>query len=410
LIKMKKTRLIIIADDLTGAMDSSGYLAGHGLEVIVDLNQKFETRTDVIAITTNSREDPPSLATQKIKDVASKLKGNLIFKKIDSTFRGNVGPEITALAEVLSCQKVIVAPAFPQMGRTIKNGKLKIDNVPDPHGEAISSLPTIPQENNILSLLSQKTGLQAGLIPIADIEAGPEYLQNIIVEKREKILLCDSLTQNHLQTVLKAVLGFNDSWLLCGSGGLAREMFILFTNIKSSEPDKIFFRKPALMVVGSLHPASARQLIKAQSEAGVKLLKLKTEDLTHSRTEAIISLVNESKFQLKQGFSVAVTSTFSQVLPGLESEINVALAEITREILAKNDVGGIFLSGGDTAMAVCDMLKIPVIRVAGEIEPGIPFGKPAGWRSDLRVVTKSGAFGKENSIIKSLYFLEKGIL
>ena len=125
-----KNRLVIIADDLTGALDSSGFLARSGLMVTIYPGRTFELTDGVTVINTGSRGDPAPVAVKKLREAAQRLKGETIFKKIDSTLRGNIAPEIETLLETVSYEKVIIAPAFPAMGRTVVNGVLLVKGVP----------------------------------------------------------------------------------------------------------------------------------------------------------------------------------------------------------------------------------------------------------------------------------------
>jgi len=55
-------KLGIVADDLTGAMDSSGYFARLGYSTIVILDPSFPSTADVVVMTTNSRAEDPKVA------------------------------------------------------------------------------------------------------------------------------------------------------------------------------------------------------------------------------------------------------------------------------------------------------------------------------------------------------------
>jgi len=87
-------KLGIVADDLTGAMDSSGYFAHQGLSTVVILDPNFSSDADVVVINTNSRAEDPGTARKKIKQAVRSLVGRVVYKKIDSTLRGNIGAEL----------------------------------------------------------------------------------------------------------------------------------------------------------------------------------------------------------------------------------------------------------------------------------------------------------------------------
>ena len=98
-------------------------------------------------------------------------------------------------------------------------------------------------------------------------------------------------------------------------------------------------------------------------------------------------------------------------MPALPWPIPPALAEAVENIVSAHKLGGLFLSGGDIAVAVCRRLSVSAIRVHGEVEPGIPAGEAIGGQSDgTRVVTKAGGFGTADALVKSIMYLEKGYL
>ena len=52
----------------------------------------------------------------------------LVFKKIDSTWRGNVAMEVALVREAFGCEFALITPAFPAMGRTVEKGILRVAN------------------------------------------------------------------------------------------------------------------------------------------------------------------------------------------------------------------------------------------------------------------------------------------
>jgi len=82
------------------------------------------------------------------------------------------------------------------------------------------------------------------------------------------------------------------------------------------------------------------------------------------------------------------------------SALVVSLAEITATVVEGVAVGGLVLTGGDTARAVCDRLGAQGILVLREVEPGIPLARIVGT-NELPIVTKAGGFGHVNALIRA---------
>jgi uncharacterized protein YgbK (DUF1537 family) len=63
-------------------------------------------------------------------------------------------------------------------------------------------------------------------------------------------------------------------------------------------------------------------------------------------------------------------------------------------------------TGGDTTLAVCRSLDVEGIEPLAELCPGIPIGKIVGGPHDgRRIVTKSGRFGNQESLLEIQRFL-----
>ena len=92
----------IIADDLTGATDSSGHFVRKGFSTIVFLDPHVPLTADVIVINTDSRADDARTARKKVKKAVRSLLGRTIYKKIDSSLRGNIGVELKEIKKEIS--------------------------------------------------------------------------------------------------------------------------------------------------------------------------------------------------------------------------------------------------------------------------------------------------------------------
>jgi len=89
------------------------------------------------------------------------------------------------------------------------------------------------------------------------------------------------------------------------------------------------------------------------------------------------------------------------------------IGEVALSVLKESHVGirdtALVLTGGDTAFGVLNLLKIGGFEIGGEILKGIVIGRLIGgnW-GGLTVVTKAGAFGKENALERIVEMLVAG--
>ncbi len=401
---MAAQKLGIVADDLTGAMDSSGYFARLGFGTVVVLDPDFSSDAAMLVITTNSRAEAPEIARARVRQAMRAMAGRAVYKKIDSTLRGNIGEELQVAAEAMSSDKVVLAPAFPAVGRTTVNGVLLVNGVPVAETQFASDPISPVKESSILRLLEKFMHGKVGGVSVAEIEAGPESLRQVISDKPEDVLVCDVTEQSHLNSIARAASLAEGRWLLCGSGGLAREMHLLLTDVPKSEkmpPEQK--TGPALAVVGTRNRVAADQLLRARDELSIPILNLEVEKLD---TE---ELLKEADGLISEGKGLAISSTFSQYVPDLKQAMAGIMAEIVVGILTSRRFAGLFLSGGDIALEVCRRLEVSAIQVNGEVEPGVPAGELVGGQyQGMRVVTKAGGFGTEEAMVKSIAYLERG--
>jgi len=412
---MTAKALGIVVDDLTGAIDCSGHLASQGLSTIVILDLNFRSTADVMVINTDSRADDINTACEKVKQAVRSLAGRIVYKKIDSTLRGNIGVELNAVMEELACEKAIVAPAFPAVGRTTMAGIMLVDGVSVSETQYACDPISPAKESHIPSLLERTTRHRVGCVTVECIDAGPESLYHEVSRMPQDIVVCDVTTQYQLTCIVQAAALANGRWMLCGSGGLARELPLLLTKTSraSRATSPSLPSGPALVVAGTRNQVTASQLLKARDERSLTILNLEVENLNQENvaSRVVRCMVGETNHILSQGKSVALSSTFSQYAPSAKQVIAATIAEVVAGILAKRKLAGLYLSGGDTAAEVCRKLSVSAILVRGEIEPGVPAAELIGGQGQgIRVVTKAGGFGTEAVLIKSISYLEKGHL
>ena len=143
--------MVVIADDLTGAADCAASSAAFGRRAVVLLHSPDRTEseaawpdTDILSIDANSRCLPAELGSELITRLVhlcdshnADCPGYVLFKKLDSTLRGNVAGELAALLQARRSinpananLSILMAPALPAQGRTTVGGRLLVHGVP----------------------------------------------------------------------------------------------------------------------------------------------------------------------------------------------------------------------------------------------------------------------------------------
>ena len=125
--------IAVIADDLSGATELAGVGWRFGLEAEILHWTEPVSAADLVVYNTDSRLSQVRAAARCAGRVALKLrraKVAWVYKKVDSVLRGNVLAEIEAICFRLKPRGCLLAPANPQAGRTIRQGRYFIHGVP----------------------------------------------------------------------------------------------------------------------------------------------------------------------------------------------------------------------------------------------------------------------------------------
>ena len=154
-----------LADDLTGALEIGAKFAAAGIGVLVTTVPAVEPLAEVLVVDTETRHREPAEAAAVVRALvlAGRRSGaSLVYKKTDSTLRGNIGAELGALMEAWPGAPLLYAAAYPRLGRTVRGGVLRVDGVPVAE-TAFARDPLNPiHESNIPCLLAPFCGADPG--------------------------------------------------------------------------------------------------------------------------------------------------------------------------------------------------------------------------------------------------------
>jgi uncharacterized protein YgbK (DUF1537 family) len=418
-------KIVVIADDLTGANDTGVQFAKQGLKTIVLIGvpgSPSELDEDVLVVDTQSRALSPTDAYQKVSEAALLFKDRdhfqTLYKKIDSTLRGNLGAEMDAIMDVCGLELAIVAPAFPQNGRITVGGCHFMGNAPLEATE-IARDPLCPvSESHIPTLLVQQTKRKVGHIGIKSVLAGTEGILDAMKKLSaagQRILVCDAWREEHLKMIALAAVRLERPILWVGSAGLA-EYVPLALGLGAASADK----KPVVVIAGSVSNVTRGQVAMLRQRTDVAYIeaspsaflepgaaKAETDRCYHAALDAIragkdVVIVSADSDEMvartkKEGLSLGLSSRQTS------EEVAAALGSLCRLIALNAPLGGLVLTGGDIALSCCSLLSASGISVIREVAPGIPVGVLKGGQcAGLKVVTKAGAFGAEDALCKAV--------
>ncbi|MDQ0322632.1 uncharacterized protein YgbK (DUF1537 family) [Pararhizobium capsulatum DSM 1112] len=341
-------RVAIVADDLTGALDTGTPFVEAGLSVAVAVEvdaiaEALASGTAVVVVNTASRAVSPSEAEERVRQAGEALRSGaprIVMKKIDSRLKGNVAAESRALAEVFGHSRIILAPAIPDQGRATVDGMVV--------GRGVDQ---------------------------------PIFVASLFGANERSIEVADAANDDDLDAIAKG-----HDWgvtLAVGARGLGLALARLVGK-PARRPD--FFATPkTLFALGSRDPitiAQTESLITSNLLGDVMDAEHGVLHATRSlRLPALLRCIGE------------MTSDSEVVARHFARGVKVIVEESRPDMLV--------VGGGDTALAVFREMGMRVLLPRGEIEPGVPWFKvTTDDGRTLRCAVKSGGFGQPDSLLR----------
>jgi uncharacterized protein YgbK (DUF1537 family) len=376
-------RVVIVADDLTGAMDVAGPLADRGLATLAVASPESCSpadiaNCDVVSINADSRHLKPNKAAQVMHVIAAQLldqHAQIVIKKIDSTLRGNVVAETLAMMDSARRAIAVVSPAFPSQKRTLRGGVVYVDDVPlanTPIAKDALSTPPLQPLHLLFTRAAQRTAVQ-----LMRANQKPQLLtgeRQVLVFDAERDADLDQIVR-HLESDLGRVL-------LVGSAGIAEAVGRVCFADHAPRTNAPGVRGRILVLVGSRTPQTAEQVRKLVQTPGAERFPA---------PDGVVAVDALAKSQADMLIVQATTEAGTGETDA--AEVARRLAEGAAALLARGSFAALIVTGGDTAVALLERLRQPALRVMGTLLPGIPYSKVSAPQGDIIVVTKSGGFG-----------------
>ena len=339
----------IIADDLTGALDTGTPFVDAGLSVAVAIDvetadEALAAGTDVVVINTASRALPEDDAARRVRQAADALSARqpaIVLKKVDSRLKGNVAAESAALADALGLARIVVAPAIPDQDRTTYRGFVVGRGVEKP-------------------------------IAVADLFTGRDM--DVVVADAESDFDLDDI-----------VLG-NDwnSVLAVGARGLGSALARKIGRA-GGHPLPFQASRRTLFAFGSRDPITAAQMNRLEAAGALR---------------AVIDAPMGS-VECGEGLALPLLLRCTGEIAGEGATVARRFAGGVKSVIDDTRPDMLMVGGGDTALAVFRELGIKTLMPKGEIEAGVPwFDVTAADGRHFRCAVKSGGFGNTESLLR----------
>lgn len=428
--------IYIIADDLTGAADTGVQFAVKNYSsslIIYQRNNKDKgldnLQADVLIIDTETR-DADRKTTEKIinnlMDSIKFSKDDIIYKKIDSTLRGNIGLEIDLIMEKLNINLCLFSPSFPKSERITENGRLIVENIPLGFTDYYEGDMSPETASFVPNILRNQSKSSIELIKIDDFKNSNYNLDSLIFnydDKKKYIIVLDAVTENDLKEIVLNSQNIKGKCLFAGSAGLANNINLIYDNKINRKNVTLKKAKKFLIVAASRRNITDLQIEDVKNNFNVFELKININKILQNSS----SLLKKDTSNIKKAMEIfdeliirpdpifntqdkidKLLEDYSMNFRELQIEIKKYIGKLIKNIFKDYSSIDLFITGGDTAAGICKKLGVKKLNIIDELLTGIPLSLAETTNyGDFNIVTKAGGFGTEDSITKIVMKLKE---
>ncbi len=423
-------RLVIIADDFTGALDTGVQFSKNAVNTLIlqykDLDfSKIDESVQVVVVDTESRHVSGKEAAARVKEAAVKaLRAGVCFfyKKTDSALRGNIGSELLAVMEATGAGELMFIPAYPDAGRTTVNGCQFINRIPIDE-TSFSRDPLDPVTSCYIPHIIKNQ---------ADIKVtvtGRDDMDKVCIpgdaENNEKeIFVFNAETNGEMTEIAGFLKGERKLRLTAGCAGFANTLLEVLDLEKSYRPEAHRTKGRMLTVCGSINEFSLQQVKYAENNNFSSVTFNTCHKLKHGFFKAGEGKEWKDRIveMLDDGRDVIVKTIDSEddeedcreharklqidedMIPYV---ISKNIGDLVGEVASKTRLGTLIVFGGDTAAEVVESLGFYGVAPQDEILTGVVLSEALGKGENVNLITKSGGFGQEDVLVNIKEYIDK---
>ncbi len=424
-------KLLIIADDFTGALDTGVQFSNKGIEtkVIVENGENLDRLKDyfdtsVLVVDIESRHSNLTEAYDKVYKLvqrAIELGFTHIFKKTDSALRGNIGIELAALLDAANQNTLPFIPAFPDMNRTTVKGVHYIDGIP----VSESVFGKDPFEPVTKDSVKDIISIQSDIL----VDEAHKYVNSVIEidnENVKKIVIFDSVSNSDIDNIVEKInlsnTKANQVAIFAGCAGLAASLAKTLEFKKHNVAEEKLNEK-LVVICGSVNP-----ITKAQLNHGVKVgykrkyMSLEEKfNLDYWNTQNGEDRINEFKNEIdlsdcyiidsndngESNSALEYATSNNMGIEDVRSTISKSMGVVLKKLIEK-DVEPVYLvTGGDTLFGFMEKIGVWELDPICEISKGCVLTKLNYRDKSFQIITKSGGFGNETLLEDLVHSLKQ---
>jgi uncharacterized protein YgbK (DUF1537 family) len=422
--------LLVIADDFTGALDTGVQFSKAGIKTFVTTNLNInpslvDPDVKVLVVDTESRHIDHKKSYERVAGTAKNARNSGIknvYKKTDSTLRGNVGSELTALMDTYGIKLFPFIPAYPEAGRTTVKGYHYVNSVLL-QNTVFAEDPLEPMKDSYIPALIEKQTNVDTMVITTDIIAD----RKLSLPDNKTILIFDAESNSDFLKIGDFLINKGIKNITAGCAGFAAVLPQLL-QIKSGILQQPKFDSSVMLVIcGSVNAYSLAQVKHAERNGfdGITLTPRQKLDENYVDTDEGKEFINSILYKLARGKNIIIKNindlsdvsecnSFAEKMGIDKGHIPALIAKnvatLAAEVINRSIVENLVVFGGDTAVAVMDKMQCSGIVPINEIFPGIPVSETNIKGRILKLITKAGGFGGEDALVKIRNYVKERCL
>lgn len=406
-------KLLVMADDLTGALDTGVKLSKEGISTLValdyrELNNVESHSYDVIVIDTNTRHVKAEEARKKIESIIEHFKNmkiniDYIYKKTDSALRGNVGSELAGLLYSSDFNELHFIPALPDFKRVTIEGIHYIDGI-KLEDSIFSKDPFEPV---------RKSSVKEIIRSQEDVEVinSKECLEETATKK---IIVYDAIRNEDILNIANCLYEEGRLKILAGCAGFVNVLPKII-DFPQRDKERTQARGSLLAVCGSVNPITRAQ-VEHSIEDGFASIMVNRERLerleNYWETDEGRVIVSQLTAYLRRGQDTIVylDSLFNEIVDlDMEERFKIAegIGSLVKILIEENLVKNVLVTGGDTIRSLCNVAGVKTLIPNCEIIEGIVKSEMIIDDNSINIISKSGGFGDKAAISEVAGFLKQ---
>lgn len=416
-----KPLLGIIADDLTGGMESASMLVALGVECgfVTKPERVAEAAgSPAVVVAQKTRVAPAAEAVGKSRAAARALLDagarQLFFKycaTFDSTDEGNIGPVADALMEMTGATCTAFCPTSAELGRSVFNGYLF-------YGRPLVSEspkrfdPLTPMTDpDLVRVLQRQSGLKVGLIEHRHVRAGGAALSGHVdarVAAGERHLIADAIYDDDLA----ALAALTVDWpLMTGNSPILQHYPGIWSQRGMLAGQAAPPALPAVSGAGIVLAGSCAERTMEQLDAFARHRPVLSIDIAAEPdpAHAVARALDWAGTRLDAGPVAIATSAGPEAVSAAQARLGRdGAARFAEDILGTLAVElhargarRFMVAGGETSGAIVERLGIERLRIGAYEGPGIARATSEG-PDPVAFSLKSGKLGPVDMFLATL--------